>query len=256
MFLRTLMSKNQLRSLPNNNNFAKLTYINDTYTFTAKSYMIMALSTGSSALLSNILMTDSGHSNFLIGSWVIASMYPFYKIFTFDKVPALVTKNEYGPGLIDSSPIERKHNVYKIMASLGLTQGPLASVIYSTTPAAIPIAVGLSFSTLYASYIVSKRAHDKGVDLVQYEGPLIASLFGLVTVQVLSIFMGPIISVNTQSMIGIGIFSMLCVTDSQSVLKSYDDGKLDKYGHSLTLGLNLLNLTQKWAILLANKNKN
>ena len=236
-------------------NIAKLTYINDTYKYTVKSYMIMAATTTSSAVLcskSQYLMDSiSISSDVLLGSWMIAAIYPIYKIFTFDSVRAKTLTTDMG--FIDDSPIERKHNVYKIMGSLGLTQGPLAYFIYATNPAVVPVATALSFSTLYASYIISKRAYDKNIDLVKYEGPLIAGLFGLITVQILSICIGPIISINTQSMIGIGIFSMLCVTDSQSVLKSYDDGILDKYGHSLNLGLNLLNLTQKWAILLTNK---
>ena len=222
----------------------------------------MVFSTG----IGSFILTKSKY--FLIRSPTLSSflyisliIYPFYKIITLDSKEnersiSVVRDRVY----IDNSSDNRRNSIYKIMATLGLINSPLAIIIHKNNPLVIPTSILMAFTTVGSGIAVATVASEENVDLVQYQAPLVCSLSGLIIVNILNYYLagaagGALYSLRSEYLMSIGLFTLLSATDTQAVSKSYDDCNLDKYGHALNIGLTLANLTQKWALLLNNKNE-
>jgi len=117
---------------PEFQNRYKLKYLRETFKHTLISYLIMVFSTG----IGSFILTKSKY--FLIRSPTLSSflyisliIYPFYKIITLDSKEnersiSVVRDRVY----IDNSSDNRRNSIYKIMATLGLINSPLAIIIH------------------------------------------------------------------------------------------------------------------------------
>ena len=227
---------------------AKSRYIKDVYIHTIQSFGVFSLMTATSSIIChNVTLTPK----LMISSYIGLVGFSFYKIFTFNQIPVKTTTNDVGIHE-DISPVQRKHNVYKIMGSLGLINGPLALTINSINPLIIPSSIFMASGTILGATALAHTLNDKDIDIVKYQAPLLTGLWGLIGVSVLSSFGYPILSLQNECIAGIALFTALSASDSQAIIKSYDENKLDKYGHALNMGLNFINLAQKIAIMLAN----
>lgn len=229
-------------------NLAKLTYVQNVYKTTFLSYSACAVSTG----VSSFVISHSNNKTLFIAG-IASIVYPFYKIYKFDQVPPKV--DTIGEGVyVDNSPIERTHDVYKIMGSIGIFNGPLALAIGSISPTILPIAAGLTIFTTGTTAVAAKYINENNIDLIKYQTPLYVGLWSLIGLSIGNMFI-PITSIATECTLGVGLFGALMVYDSNKILKDYDSGKLDTAGHSLNLVLDMVNITQRIAIILAETKK-
>lgn len=228
----------------------KLMYLDQVYYNSMKSFGLFGISSISgSVLLSNLNLELIGP---ISGTMLYGGLfgYSLHSIYSLMNIESKIVEKE--KGVYEELENDLKNSyLKKTMISLGLINSPLILIINDIDPLILPSALIVSLGTSGSLCLLAKNLYDKNINLIRYQAPLVASLWGLVGISFLSILGYSPMSISSQSLLGIGIFSMFTVVDMQIILKSYDEKKLDKYSHTLNMTLNLINLFQKISILLA-----
>lgn len=226
----------------------KLKYVDEVYYNSMKSFGLF----GSSSILGSIFINNV---NIGVGGMLIYGGlfgYSIYSIFNVTKIKSEIVEKEKGVYEELSNDVKNNY-LKKTMISLGLINAPFISIINEIDPLILPSALIVSLGTSGSLCLLAKNLDKKNINLIKFQAPLVASLWGLIGISILDIIGYSPFSLSTNSLIGIGVFSMLTVVDMQIMLKSYDEKQLDKYGHTLNMTLNLINLFQKISLLLADQ---
>ena len=123
------------------------------------------------------------------------------------------------------------------------------AIFYSFTisPAIMPIALACTGGVFAASTMYALKKKD--LSLVQYQGPLIGCVGGLICSGLVQLLMMAMGYYDASFMLGMGttvlstgIFSALIAVDTHMAIKSYEDNKLDSTGIALNVLLDITNL--------------
>ena len=261
-FIRVLSTKPVIESFdsepPNKYlvNQYKLKYMDEVYFNTMKSFGLFGGSSLFGAMfVSNMNLSDEvGFMSGLI-SLLGLTGYSFYTVYKTVKIEPKIIEKENG--VYEELSNETKNNyLKKCVISLGLLNTPVVLMAAQVDPIILPSALLVTLGTSGSLCLLAKNLHEKNYNLIKFHAPLVAGLWGLIGIGVLDILGVKIMSLTTQSVLGVGIFSFLTAVDTQMIIKSYDEKKLDKYGHTLNMTLNLINLFQKITIILTEMKKN
>ena len=177
--------------------------------------------------------------------WIANIPLSFYSIYKITKLES-ETINKDNKLIEKENP--EKTGWYKFFSvSNGITMSPAIFYSFTISPAIMPIALACTGGVFAASTMYALKKKD--LSLVQYQGPLIGCVGGLICsglVQFLMMAMGYydasfVLGMGT-TVLSTGIFSALIAVDTHMAIKSYEENKLDSTGIALNVLLDITNL--------------
>jgi FtsH-binding integral membrane protein len=119
-----------------------------------------------------------------------------------------------------------------------LVISPVVYMCYEMVPSALAITGGLMVAPVVTAYMLPKNS------MLPLGSALVTGLCGLLCVSVAGMFIPSVgeLVYTYEPWVGIGLFSLFNAYDTQVMLNSYEERKLDPMAHSINYTLNFLNI--------------
>ncbi len=217
-------------------------YMKDIY---FKSGVGFATSLGISASVPIVLSTLPLSPGLLISGYVANVGLSFYSIYKMSKYNSKTIEKD--DGLYELTDDNKEFWYKTFCISNGITIAPLVGLTLMTNPVAIPLATVATLSTFGGATYAALKQTD--TNLVQYQGPLIGCLWGLIgtgIAEMIAISMGYSSLANSMdifaSVASVGVFTALVAVDTQKAIDDYNQKVLDSTNVCVELLLDATNL--------------
>ena len=186
----------------------------------------------------------------VIGGTGVA-LYSLYQI--SKETPQLVKLN---PNRADSEyeiqdSTKRKIHLNTFLLAEAIVISPVVSMCIDFVPSALAITGGLMIAPIVTAYALPKNS------MLPLGNALMTGLCGMIAISLVGLFVPSFghIWFEYEPWLGIGLFSLFNAYDTQVMLNSYEQRKLDPMGHSINYTLNFINIFIRVLEILA-KSKN
>jgi FtsH-binding integral membrane protein len=198
-----------------------------------------------SASVPIILSTLHIPPSLLVGGYIANVGLSFYTIYKMSKYNSKTIEKD--DGLYEETNDNKEFWYKTFCVSNGITIAPLVGLTLMTNPVAIPLATVATLSTFGGATYAALKQTD--TNLVQYQGPLIGCLWGLIgtgIAQMIAINMGYSSLANTMDLFAtigsVGVFTALVAVDTQKAIDDYSNKELDSTKVCVELLLDATNL--------------
>ena len=159
------------------------------------------------------------------------------------------------------NPFLRKVAFSAVVLGSGIAAAPLVQIVAGLNLSSLLMAAGVSVLTMSGASIYSM--YKPLGAFKNWEATLFSGLFGLVSINILSLLahliIGPnpfsYIWMNMEMYIGIGLFTGYQAFDTHKAIQSFKEGKYDHLDHALSFFLNIQNLFIRYLEILAKANQ-
>lgn len=159
------------------------------------------------------------------------------------------------------NPFSRKLAFSAVVLGSGIAAAPLVQIVAGLHLSSLLMAAGVSVLTMSGASIYS--LYKPLGAFKNWEATLFSGLFGLVTINIISLLahlaIGPnplsYMWMNTEMYIGIGLFTGYQAFDTHKAIQSFKEGKCDHLDHALSFFLNIQNLFIRYLEILAKANQ-
>jgi len=177
--------------------------------------------------------------------WIANVPFGFYSIYKLTKLKSETINKD---NKLTEKEDPEKNNWYNLFSiSNGITISPAIFYSFAISPTVMPIALACTGGVFAASTMYALKK--KNLSLVQYQGPLVGCVGGLICSGLVQLLMMALGYHNASWMLGMGttvlstgIFSALIAVDTHMAIKSYEDKQLDSVGIALNILLDVTNL--------------
>lgn len=195
--------------------------------------------------LAPLVVTSIGISSVAPALWIANIPLSFYSVYKITKLQSITINEDNKLTEKENHEKSKWYNIFSI--SNGITISPAILYSFSISPSVMPIALACTGGVFAASSMYALKKKD--LSLVQYQGPLIGCVGGLICSGLVQLLMTGLGYNNASWMLGMGttvlstgIFSALIAVDTHMAIKSYKDGQLDSTGIALSVLLDVTNL--------------
>lgn len=159
------------------------------------------------------------------------------------------------------NPFSRKLAYSAVILGSGIAAAPLVQVVAGLNLSSLLVAAGISILTMGGASMYS--LYKPLGAFKNWEATLFSGLFGLVSINILSLLahlmIGPnpfsYIWMNAEMYIGIGLFTGYQAFDTHKAIQAFKEGKIDHLDHALSFFLNIQNLFIRYLEILAKANQ-
>jgi FtsH-binding integral membrane protein len=186
----------------------------------------------------------------LIGGWFGSFGLGIYSCFKVaDGQPQIsekigVNKNEIE--IVDNYDRKKWANI--LFATQGVIIAPLVAMTLDVVPMAL-----VGTGAIMAGTITTALYLPKG-NLIPLYPAMYCSLWGLIGMGFLSLWF-PVLHMP-EAYLGIGLFSLLNMVDTQMMIEAHEHKRIDPLAHSINLGLNTINIFVRLLEILSKLKKN
>ena len=192
-----------------------------------------------------LVMMGLGIASIAPALWIANIPLGFYSVY---KITKLESKTIYKDNKFIETENSEKNKWYNVFSvSNGITISPAIFYSFAISPTVMPIALACTGGVFAASTMYALKKKD--LSFVQYQGPLIGCVGGLICSGFVQLVMMGFGYHNASWMLGMGtsvlstgIFSALIAVDTHMAIKSYKNKQLDSTGIALSVLLDITNL--------------